>query len=128
MAHFAQLDENNIVTQVLVVGNDDIQNLPFPESEPAGCAFLDTVLPGNVWRQTSYNDNFRKNYAGIGYTYDAVRDAFISLKPYDNWVLDENTCRWVPPVPYPSDGKRYQWIQKENAWIVSQIPVAVIGA
>jgi hypothetical protein len=127
MAHFAQM-ENDQVVNILVVSNEDIGNLPFPESEPVGRAFLDAIFPGNVWRQTSYNNNFRKNYAAIGGTFDVERDAFIGVKPYDNWVLDEDTCRWVPPIPYPSDGKGYVWVQEANAWVVIEIPVAVIGA
>lgn len=127
MAHFAQI-ENNQVVSVLVVSNEDIGNLPFPESEPVGAAFLTALLPGTSWKQTSYNNSFRKNYAGIGDTFDPDRNAFIAQKPYDNWVLNEDTCCWTPPIPYPLDGKGYQWIQKANAWVVSQIPVAVIGA
>lgn len=127
MAHFAQM-ENNQVVNVLVVSNEDINNLPFPESEPIGVAFLTALLPGTSWKQTSYNNNFRKNYAQIGGTFDAVRDAFIGIKPYENWVLDETTCRWIPPVPYPTDGKGYVWVQEANIWVVIEIPVAIIGA
>ena len=93
MAHFAQLNDNNVVTQVIVVHNNELLDENGQESETKGIAFCQSLLGGN-WVQTSYNANFRKNYAGIGYTYDAVRDAFISPKPEGNWVLDETTCQW----------------------------------
>lgn len=93
MAHFAQLNDNNVVTQVIVVHNNELLDENGQESEVKGIAFCQSLFGGN-WVQTSYNANFRKNYAGIGYTYDAVRDAFIPPKPEDNWVLDETTCQW----------------------------------
>ena len=103
MANFAQLDESYIVTKVIVVNNETINNLPFPESEPVGMAFLQSLFGSTtVWKQTSYNANFRKNYAGIGFTYDPVLDAFIPPKPYPSWVLNTTTCQWQAPVPYPS--------------------------
>ena len=105
MAHFAKL-ENNVVTQVIVVSNQDILNEQGQESEEKGIAFCSNLL-GGTWKQTSYNGNIRKNYAGIGYTYDEGRDAFIPPKPYNSWLLDENTCQWKAPVDYPTDGKRY---------------------
>jgi hypothetical protein len=93
MAHFAKLDDNNIVTEVNVVGNEMLNNLPFPESEPVGIAFLTEWSGGYTnWKQTSYNANFRANYAGVGYTYDPVLDAFIPPKLYQ-W--DEETQQWV---------------------------------
>jgi len=93
MAHFAQLDESNIVTQVIVVHNNELLDNGV-ESEAKGAAFCQSLLGGN-WIQTSYNGNIRKNYAGIGYTYDQTRDAFIPPKPEEgNWVLNEDTCRW----------------------------------
>jgi hypothetical protein len=118
MAHFAKLDENNIVLEVNVVNNSDIGDLPFPESEALGVEFLNTFYGDlAVWKQTSYNGNFRKNYAGVGYTYDAVRDAFISQKPYDSWLLIEETCLWEPLVAYPSDGKNYYWDESTLNWV-----------
>jgi hypothetical protein len=93
MAHFAQLDESNIVTQVIVVHNNELLDNGV-ESEAKGVAFCQSLLGGN-WVQTSYNGNIRKNYAGIGYTYDQAQDAFIPPKPEEgNWVLNEDTCRW----------------------------------
>ena len=119
MANFAQLDENYIVLQVNVVNNETIDNLPFPESEPVGVAFLQSLFGSTtVWKQTSYNANFRKNYAGIGYTYDPVLDAFIPPQPYPSWLLNTTTCQWEAPVPYPDDGKTYIWDEATLSWVL----------
>jgi hypothetical protein len=120
MAHFAKLNFDNLVIEVLVVSNDDINNLPFPESEPLGIVFLETLLgveEGITWKQTSYNGNFRKNYAGLGYTYDATRDAFIAPKPHPSWILDENTCIYDAPIEHPNDGFKYLWDEEQLKWI-----------
>ena len=124
MAHFAKLDENNIVLDVNVVDNENIQNLPFPESEPIGISFLTKWSGGHTnWKQTSYNANFRKHYAGIDYTFDIDKDAFIPPKPFESWVLNENTYLWDSPVPYPTDvgtpenPKRYKWDENTISWI-----------
>jgi hypothetical protein len=116
MAHFAQLDENNKVLQVIVVHNNELLDNG-DESEMKGIAFCQTLFPGTNWRQTSYNANFRKNYAGIGFTYDPVRDAFIPPQPFPSWTLNENTCRWDAPVPMPQDGKRYVWDEPTQSWV-----------
>lgn len=116
MAHFAQLDENNVVTQVIVVHNNELLDNGV-ESEAKGIEFCQTLFPGTTWKQTSYNGNMRKNYAGIGFTYDHSRDAFISPKPYASWVLNEQSCRWESPVPYPTDGKNYTWDEATTSWI-----------
>lgn len=118
MAHFAKIDfQTNIVLEVHVVNNGDIQNLSFPNSESIGIAFLISWnTPNTYWKQTSYNKNFRKNYAGIGYTYDESRDAFIAPKPYNSWLLDENTCQWKAPVDYPTDNKMYTWNEDTTSW------------
>jgi hypothetical protein len=115
MAHFAELDDNNIVKQVIVVANEELLDNEV-ESEAKGIAFCQTLLGGN-WKQTSYNGNIRKNYAGIGYTYDANRDAFIAPKPFESWVLNEDTCRWDAPIPYPTDGKPYRWDEDSLSWV-----------
>lgn len=115
MAHFAELDDNNIVKQVIVVHNNELLDNGV-ESEAKGIAFCQSLFGGN-WVQTSYNGNIRKNYAGIGYSYDAVRDAFIPPKPYPSWVLNEDTCQWQAPVPYPTDGKIYVWNEDQQQWI-----------
>ena len=118
MAHFAKLDDQNIVLDVNVVNNETINNLPFPESEPIGVAFLTEWSGGYTnWKQTSYNANFRKNFAGVGYTYDAVLDAFIAPKPYPSWLLNTETCLWQPPIPYPTDGKIYSWNEDTQQWV-----------
>jgi hypothetical protein len=106
MAHFAEIDENNIVLRVLVTNND------FPNE---GYNWLIENL-GGTWIKTSYNANIRKNFAGIGYTYDEGRDAFIPPKPYESWTLDEDTCQWQAPQPYPNDGKIYQWDESNTTW------------
>lgn len=109
MAHFAEIDSNNKVLRVLVVGND---------KEHRGQDFLANELGlGGTWIQTSFNKNFRKNFAGVGDTYDPVKDAFISEKPFNSWVLDESTCQWSPPIQVPNDGSRYVWNETELNWI-----------
>ena len=114
MAHYAQI-EDNLVIQVIVVNNNDILDAQGNESETVGTQFC-TDLLGGTWVQTSYNGNIRKNYAGIGDTYDTTRDAFIAPKPYPSWVLDETTCRWEAPVPYPEDDNMYIWNEQEINW------------
>jgi hypothetical protein len=116
MAHFAQLDENNIVTQVIVVNNNELLDENGVEQESKGIAFCQSLL-GGIWKQTSYNGNMRKNYAGIGFTYDADRDAFISPSPFNSWVLNEETCRWEAPTPMPQDGKMYSWDENTVSWV-----------
>jgi hypothetical protein len=123
MAHFAKLDENNNVISVHVVVNDVI-TIDGNESEQAGIDFLTSLHGHALWKQTSYNGNIRKNYAGVGYTYDAGRDAFIAPKPYSSWTLNETTCQWEPPVAYPTDGKRYGWFEPNQEWIEITGPTA----
>jgi hypothetical protein len=113
MAHFAQL-ENNIVTKVIVVHNNELLDNGV-ESEAKGIAFCQSLF-GGTWIQTSYNGNIRKNYAGIGYTYDSTRDAFIAPKPYPSWILNEDTCQWKVPIEYPADGKTYMWNESTISW------------
>jgi hypothetical protein len=115
MAHFAKLDDNNIVTQVIVVANDELLDNGV-ESEAKGIAFCQSLFGGN-WKQTSYNGSIRKNFAGIGDTYDASRDAFIESKPFNSWLLNENTCRWEAPVVFPADGKQYIWDEPTTSWV-----------
>jgi hypothetical protein len=116
MAHFSELNEENIVKQISVVGDDDLLDENGNESEQKGINFCVNLL-GGTWIQTSYNGNIRKNYAGIGYLYDPIRDAFIPPKPFESWVLDENTCQWEAPTPYPIDNKFYQWNEETVAWV-----------
>ena len=114
MAHYAFLDLNNIVTEV-ITGIDETELIEGLEPE---------VWYGNfrnqVCKRTSYNGNYRKNYAGIGYTFDEQRDAFISPKPYPSWLLNETTCIWESPVPYPNDEKFYEWNETTTEWIEIQ--------
>ena len=115
MAHFVRLDQNSIVVQGIVVHNNELIDNGV-ESEAKGIAFCQSLFPDTTWVQTSYNGNFRKNYAGIGYTYDEQRDAFIPPKPYASFILNEDTCLWEPPVPYPTDGERYLWNEETISW------------
>ena len=131
MAHYAQIDSNNIVTQVIVVADADTADAQGNHMESIGLAFCQRLIGGN-WKQTSYNTHggvhslggtpFRKNYAGLGYTYDANRDAFIPPKPYASWVLNESTCLWNSPVAYPTDvgtpeaPKMYTWNENTTSW------------
>ena len=121
MAHYAELDSNNVVKQVIVVSNADTSTAQGEEKESIGIAFCERLL-GGTWVKTSYNAKIRKNYAGIGYTYDKDRDAFIPPKPYASWVLDESTCLWNAPMPYPTDlgtpdtPKMYTWNEETRTW------------
>jgi hypothetical protein len=116
MAHFAEIGLNNTVLRVIVVSNDECKDQHGNESETIGTKFCHDLL-GGVWLQTSYNGNMRKNYAGVGYTYDSTRDAFIAPKPYASWVLDDATCRWFAPIAYPTDGKSYVWDESTTSWV-----------
>lgn len=154
MAHFAELNSNNIVRRVIVVNNSELRDYRFEhhdpttieveeevtledgttetqtvtrevqsssyvpyENEEKGIAFCQSLFgEDTVWKQTSYNGNFRKNFAGKGYTYDEERDAFIAPKPYTRWILDEVTCQWVAPVEYPDDGEEYVWNDNKGEW------------
>ncbi len=118
MAHFAQIDEASIVLQVIVINNSEILDQNGVESEAVGVTFCRSLFGQDTnWVQTSYNGNFRKNYAGIGYTYDVGRDAFIAPKPFPSWVLNEETCQWESPIPYPDDGKVYRWDEDTQQWV-----------
>jgi hypothetical protein len=126
MAHFAQLDENNVVMQVIVVGNNDILDENGQESEAKGIAFCKSLLGEHTnWKQTSYNSTFRKHYAGIGYSYSASLDAFIAPKPFNSWVLNESLAVWEAPVPLPADHlqgdppKLYVWNEDTLNWVES---------
>jgi len=122
MAHFAKLGTGNIVEKVEVVSND------IATTEQAGVDFLNNLYKSrDVWKQTSYNNNIRKNYAGIGYKYDQTRDAFIPPKPFNSWILDEETCLWEAPVAKPTltqeqiDNKNYyNWNEENQSWTLTQ--------
>lgn len=118
MAHFAQIDENNIVVQVITASDEYEQNGEEVYQQ----------ITGKTWKRTSYNTQagvhikggtpYRKNYAGIGYIYDEIRDAFIPPKPYDSWILNESSCLWESPMPYPKDGNVYVWLETNQQWIL----------
>ena len=115
MAHFAKLDENNVVLEINTVNNDVLD--PSNEEE-SGIVFLTEWSGGySNWKQTSYNKTFRKNYAGVGYIYDAERNAFIAPQPWASWTLNEATCQWDSPIPYPTDGKYYGWFEPNQEWV-----------
>jgi hypothetical protein len=111
MAHFAKIGNDNIVERVEVVSNNVVTD------EQAGITFLQNLYNDTAtWKQTSYNNNIRKNFAGIGYTYDSSKDAFISAQPYSSWTLNDDTCRWEAPVAYPDDGELYEWNEDTTSW------------
>tara|TARA_R110000787_G_scaffold976_1_gene3570 strand:+ start:950 stop:1333 length:384 start_codon:yes stop_codon:yes gene_type:complete len=123
MAHFAKLGTGNKVIKVEVVSND------IATTEQAGVDFLNNLYSSrDVWKQTSYNTiggvhllggtPFRKNYAGVDYSYDQIKDAFISPKPFNSWVLNEDTCHWGPPIAYPTDGNNYTWNEETLNWVL----------
>jgi len=134
VAHFAKLDENNNVIGVHVL-NNDVLTVDGSESEQAGIDFLTNLHGHSLWKKTSYNTvggvhklggtPFRKNYAGKGFTYDSVRNAFIPPRPYASWTLNESTCLWDCPITYPDDGKFYHWneslYQSDNTqgWVLT---------
>ncbi|MFZ9724116.1 MAG: hypothetical protein ACO3BJ_08965 [Burkholderiaceae bacterium] len=117
MAHFARIDENGVVQQVVVVDNKDTADAFGVEKEHIGAAHLEKIL-GGTWKQTSYNGNMRKNYAGIGYTYRADIDAFVPPQPFPSWLLNAD-AQWEPPTPMPTDGKMYSWDEATLNWIES---------
>lgn len=118
MSHFAKLDDNNIVIDIIVLNNQVIDNLQFPESELLGIQFLTEWSNGyKNWKQTSYNGNFRKNYAGIDYFYNLQLDAFVAPQPYPSWILNSDTCTWEAPISYPMDGGFYSWDELNQQWV-----------
>ena len=139
MAYFAKLNLNNIVEQVISINNSIITDNNKIEQEQLGVDFINQLYKTNdIWKKTSYNtrggkyfnsDNtlgdqskaFRKNYAGKGYTYDENRDAFIAPKPFNSWILNEDTCRWESPIPYPTDGKMYSWNESTLTWDIVEV-------
>jgi hypothetical protein len=123
MAHYAFLDQNNIVTEVIVGKNEGEEGINWEQHYGS--------FRGQVCKRTSYNTidgvhslggtPFRKNYAGIGYTYDLNRDAFIPPKPFNSWILNESTCNWDAPIPMPTDGQRYSWNEETQSWTLQTI-------
>ena len=116
MAHFAKIGLNNKVISVHSVHDNELKDSNGVEQENIGIDFLTNLHGWAIWKQTSYNRNFRKHFAGIGYTYDEDRDAFIPPKPYSSWILNEDTCNWEAPVVYPDDGQSYDWNETNQTW------------
>ena len=131
MASFAKIGLNNKVIEVLSVVNEVLHDSNGIEQESIGIDFLTKLTGYPVWKQTSYNthagvhDNggtpLRKNHAGIGYTYDEDRDAFIPKKPFNSWILNETTCLWESPIPYPQDNNQYKWNEQNQSWDLVEI-------
>ena len=131
MASFAKIGLNSKVIEVLSVNNEVLKDADGIEQENIGIDFLTKLTGWAIWKQTSYNTHggvhnnggipFRKNHAGIGYTYDEDRDAFIPKKPFNSWILNEQTCLWEAPVAYPTDGKRYSWNETTKNWDLQNI-------
>ena len=116
MASFAKIGLNSKVIEVLSVHNNELKDSNGVEQEVNGVDFLTKLTGWAIWKQTSYNNNFRKNFAGIGMTYDEDKDAFIPKKPYASWILNEETCQWEAPSAMPDDGKNYTWNESTTSW------------
>jgi hypothetical protein len=122
MASFAKLNSENIVITVVSVVNEVLKDSNGIEQEQLGIDFLNQLYNTNaIWKQTSYNNNIRKNYAGVGYSYDQTRDAFIAPKPYNSWILNETTCLWEAPVARPNDEGLYTWNEETQSWTLQTI-------
>ena len=123
MAHFAELNESNVVLRITVVANEVLLDENNIEQESLGLKHLEDL--GGKWVQTSYNNSFRKNYAGIGFSYSPILDAFIPPKPYPSWILNEDTCKWESPVPLPEIkadiDEQYDWDENTTSWILHTI-------
>lgn len=122
MAYFAKLDENNMVKNIIVISDNDINNLSFPESESIGIEVCKTLSgdTNSVWKQISPTGSFRVRPAVIGGYYDSALDAFIGKKPFPSWVLEEGTLKWIPPIPYPEDyiTVKHQWDEATLSWVI----------
>jgi hypothetical protein len=126
MSSFAKIGLNSKVIEVLSVNNEVLKDSNGVEQEVNGIDFLTKLTGWAIWKQTSYNTHagvhsnngipLRKNHAGIGYTYDETRDAFIPPKPFNSWILNESTCLWESPIPYPQDGNKYKWNEQNQSW------------
>jgi hypothetical protein len=122
MAYFAKLGTGNIIETVISINNAVITDSNGVEQEQLGVDFINKLYnTRDVWKQTSYNGNFRKNFAGLGYSYDQSRDAFIAPKPYSSWLLNEESCQWESPIPYPQDDNKYTWNETIKNWEVVTI-------
>lgn len=124
MAHFAKLDENNVVITVVVVDNINLLNEDGVEEEAVGIAYLNNIFnDGSTWVQTSHSGSKRKLFAATGYTYNEAKDVFIAPAPYDSWTLNEDTCEWEPPVACPTEDiapRTYHWIEETQVWEIDE--------
>ena len=120
MAHFAKIGLNSKVIEVIKVNNEVLKDADGVEQESIGIDFLTKLTGYPVWKQTSYNSNFRKNYAGKGYIYDEDREAFYLPKPYPSWILNETTCQWEAPVALPDTENRYNWNEETTTWDLNE--------
>ena len=120
MAHFAEIDQYNVVKRVIVVDNKDTADAAGIEKEHIGAAFCERLF-GGTWKQTRDNGNFRKHYAGIGFKWREDLDAFIPPQPYNSWTLNESTCVWEAPTAMPTDGQRYRWDEATQTWVVDEL-------
>ena len=116
MAHFAKIGLNNKVIEVQVISNEVLKDSNGVEQESIGIDFLTKLTGYPVWKQTSYNNKIRKNFAGIGYIYDEDKDIFIPIKPFNSWILNKNTCQWEAPVAMPIDDNIYSWNESTTTW------------
>ena len=120
MASFAKIGLNNKVIEVLSVHNNELLDSNGIEQEVNGIDFLTKLTGWSIWVQTSYNNNLRKNYAGIGFTYDEDRDSFIPPKPYNSWILNEESCRWEAPIDLPDNENKYNWNETTQQWELNE--------
>lgn len=118
MAHFAQINEKNIVTNVIVIDNKNCCGGVFPSSEHCGQEFIQKLGLSGIWKQTSFNNNFRLRYANIGSYYDESNDIFIDPQPFNSWILNDDTFEWEPPIAYPNDNDEYYWDENTKQWIL----------
>lgn len=124
MAYFAELDQNNVVLRVVAVNNNDVKDVNGNENEQVGILFCKKLFGHNTtWIQTSFNGRIRKRFAPVNGTYDSQLDAFIFAKPYPSWVLNQD-LEWTAPIPYPTDGKRYNWDETTQSWVEIVQPVS----
>ena len=122
MAYFAKLGTGNIVENVISINNAVITDVNGIEQEKLGVDFINKLYnTRDIWKQTSYNNNIRKNFASIGYQYDQQKDAFIPPKPFNSWILNEDTCRWESPIPYPQDNNEYKWNEQNQSWDLIEV-------
>jgi len=121
MAHFAKIGLNSKVIEVVSLNNEVLKDSNGIEQENIGVDFLTKLTGWAIWKQTSYNGNFRKNFAGIGYTYDEDRDAFIPKKPFNSWVLNKTTCLWEAPVAMPINDNIYIWNESTLTWDILEV-------